>query len=86
MKLLFCQKCHSIFNLRKHEKKCECGETSGAYLEDGLHATYGGPCIPLGFANGDFNYAVNNQPEIPKGKKFTAFVIEKQCPTMERLR
>jgi hypothetical protein len=84
LKLLYCTECHTVFNLRKHLKSCECGKTSGIYQEDGLHAEYEGPCIPLGFANGDFRYAVEHQPEVPMGKKFTAFVIEKQCPTMHK--
>jgi len=89
MKLLYCKECHSVFNLRKHVKKCECGKTQGYYDDDGLHAVYSGPCIPLGFANGDFNYAIDHQPvRVDKdgnkliGKKFNAFVIEKNCPTM----
>lgn len=85
MKLLYCTNCHSIFNLRKMPKRCDCKLSTGHYLEDGLHAEYKGPCIPLGFANGDFNYALEHQPEVGPGKKFSAFVIEENCPTMEKI-
>lgn len=85
MKLVICIKCNDIFNLRYEKKTCSCGQTWGHYLEDGLHAKYGGPCLPLGFANGSFITALRNQPEKDWGKDFTAFVIQKECPTMERI-
>lgn len=85
MKLLVCLKCSDVFNLNYHKKECSCQESWGRYFEDGLHAEYGGPCLPLGFANGSFFTALRNQPEKDWGKDFTAFVIQKECPTMKRI-
>lgn len=65
-------------------KTCSCTKSWGKYLADKLHAEYGGPCLPLGFANGSFVTALRNQPEKDWGKEFTAFVIQKECPTMKR--
>lgn len=85
MKLLVCVKCNDVFNLNYEVKTCSCKESWGKYFEDGLHAEYGGPCLPLGFANGSFIHALHNQPEKDWGKDFTAFVIQKECPTMKRI-
>jgi hypothetical protein len=85
MKLLVCLKCNDVFNLNYEKKTCSCEQTWGKYFSDGLHAEYGGPCLPLGFANGSFETALLNQPEKDWGKEFTAFVIQKECPTMKRV-
>lgn len=85
MKLLVCLECHDVFNLREDRTKaCSCGKSSGKYRQDGLHADYQGPCLPLGFANGSFVHALQNQPESGWGKEFTAFVIQKKCDTFLR--
>ena len=85
MKLLVCLECQDIFNLREDKKKtCSCGKSSGKYRQDGLHADYEGPCLPLGFTNGSFIHALHNQPETGMGKEFTAFVIQKKCDTFLR--
>ena len=84
MKLLYCEKCHDVFNLTGRVKACFCGETGGRYL-DNLNAEYWGPCKPLGFANKSFVEALLNQPLFDEGKRFTAFVIPHQCPTMEKI-
>jgi hypothetical protein len=82
MKLLFCKKCYSIFNLSKEKKTCVCGETSG-YYTDNLNAVFSGDSIPLGFNNTEFVRAINNQPDIGWGRDFTAFVISKKCDTFK---
>ena len=83
MKLLFCKQCNDIFRLFvDHPKTCHCGKTTGRYEEDGLHAWYQGPAIPLGFANGSFVHALQFQPHGPGlGKDFHAFVIPQVCDT-----
>lgn len=43
----------------------------------------GGQCTPLGFANGSYHDALNNQPEVGPGRRFEAFVIEKKCLTIQ---
>jgi len=57
--------------------------TGGHYKEDGLHAIYYGPAIPLGFSNSSFHEAIDSQPEFGKGTVYNAFVIPKVCPTMK---
>ena len=51
------------------------------YQPNCVHASYSGPGVPLGFANGSFTEALADQPQTGWGREFTAFVIEKDCPT-----
>ncbi len=85
MKLIFCPICHDILKLALNTvKACECGESWGAYEEDGLNAFYGGEAVPLGIANRSFFNAVNKQPPIGLGKTFEAFVIPAKCNTFKK--
>lgn len=86
MKLLFCQKCENVFRLTKTPQDCPCGGCGGVYTDD-LQAQFWGDAIPLGFDNASFHSALANQPEEPEsgGRQFTAFVVEKGCPTFERV-
>lgn len=84
MKLLKCNKCYHVFSLTYDERTCDCGETSGKYYEDGLHAKYSGDATPLGFANNSFRAAIQNQPEDGWGETFEAFVIPKECNTFKQ--
>lgn len=85
MKLLLCLECDDVFNLDYKIKTCQCGETKGKYI-DSLNAVYQGEhAVPLGFDNFSFARAINNQPEFSPGEKFVAFIIEKECPTFEKL-
>lgn len=81
MKLLYCPNCQDIFNLAVHNKECSCGATKGHYCEDGFHAIYTSPGVPLGLLNSEFVRALKEQPAIGLGVTFTAFVIPKKCPT-----
>jgi hypothetical protein len=83
MKLLYCNSCRDIIKLHRTTRTCHCGESGGHYKQDGLNAIYYGPAIPLGFANGSFHEALDNQPEFGMGTVYNAFVIPKVCPTME---
>ena len=85
MKLLYCNTCRDVISLSKTTRTCQCGVTGGHYKEDGLHAIYYGPAIPLGFANNSFSKSVDNQPEFGMGTVYNAFVIPKVCPTMEHV-
>ena len=85
MKLLYCNSCRDIVKLHRTTRTCHCGESGGHYKQDGLHAIYYGPAIPLGFANSSFTEACDTQPEFGMGTTFTAFVIPKVCPTMEHV-
>ena len=82
MKLLYCNTCRDIVKLSRTTRNCQCGATGGHYKQDGLNAVYYGPAIPLGFANGSFHEALDNQPEFGMGTNYNAFVIPKVCPTM----
>jgi len=82
MKLLYCNTCRDIVKLNRTTRTCHCGATGGHYKQDGLNAVYYGPAIPLGFANGSFHEALDNQPEFGMGTNYNAFVIPKVCPTM----
>ena len=85
MKLLYCNTCRDIVKLYRTTRTCQCGATGGHYKQDGLNAVYYGPAIPLGFANGSFHEALDNQPEFGMGTNYNAFVIPKVCPTMVRV-
>jgi hypothetical protein len=82
MKLIFCWDCNDIVKLKSVLRYCECGESSGKYVDE-LKAEIFGPCLPLGIANSSFAEAVHNQPKIGMGKEFTAFVIQKECDTVK---
>lgn len=96
MKLLFCKQCQDIVALRRVHRACECGESGGKYLDDGLHAVVDGPCHLIGFANSTLQRAYwlhEDQPEgaddfLPngarKGHRFEAFFIPDPCSTVER--
>lgn len=84
MKLIFCPECWDVVKLAvSAERKCECGKSYGRYKEDRLNAYIGGLAIPLGFANPSLVAALDEQPEKGPGRRFEAFVIEKNCPTIE---
>ena len=80
MKLLLCLHCHDVFKLDITPRTCKCGRASGRYLDD-FHAVYHGG-IPLGFENWSLVEAIRNQPQSGMGRRFEAFVIPKDCPTM----
>lgn len=75
MKLLMCNKCFSVFSLSLKTKSCDCGESSGNYI-DKLQAVYNGDCTLLGFQNTSLNKSLSNI-----GTDFIAFTIRKDCKT-----
>jgi len=88
MKLLICLECQDVFKLStKRVRKCACGKTRGKYKNDGLHAWYSGPCMPLGFANLTLAAAIQKMQQDPDadwGKYFKAFVIPPNSDTCQR--
>jgi hypothetical protein len=85
MKLIYCSNCKEIYRLFNEIRKCSRGCTWGKYIDE-TNAEYGGEsAIPLGFANSSFNEAIANRPQTSPGEPFTAFVIEKECPTMKHI-
>jgi len=86
MKLLFCPICQDIRKLGdQKEIKCRCGRSGGWYKQDGLHAILTGRAIPIGFTNSSFIKALCTQPQEGRGRRFEAFVIPVECPTIERI-
>jgi hypothetical protein len=85
VKLLFCPACQDVIKFGTREKGkryCACGASYGYYL-DSVNAVVGGKGVPLGFANSSLAHALINRPEEGNGRKFEAFVIPKECPTIE---
>ena len=80
MKLIFCPDCQDVFKLAKTLRSCECGKCSGKYINN-LDAVYNNG-IPLGFNNQSLGMACAAQPVAGWGKKFEAFVIARNVPTM----
>lgn len=84
MKLLYCKKCGSVFNLSMKEKTCDCRETKGKY-NDILNAEYSGKnAVPLGFDNKSFSIALLKRPVKGLGKTFTSFIIPEENETFSK--
>ena len=74
MKLLYCTSCHDVRALSTSPRSCDCGKSTGRYL-DTVRAVIKGPAVPVGFANSSFIQAISSP-----GTDFTAFTIdEKNC-------
>jgi len=98
MKLIFCNECKDVVQLRYNIRYCECGESGGHYVDD-LNAKIWGPCIKIGFANGSFGDALYWQKTqgdsdkmmpygygyVTKGRPFDAFLIPESAETMIRV-
>jgi hypothetical protein len=83
MKLIFCRECQDIRKLLSAAfVTCQCGQSGGHYLADGLNAEVWGPCVPLGFNNTELATAVRNRPLSGMGRNFGAFVIPRRCATI----
>jgi len=85
MKLIFCPTCWDVIKLRNEKVSCECGKSTGFYLEDGLHAEIGGEAIPIGFLNKSFVDAIQDRPQNGSGREFTAFIIPRECHTVKEM-
>lgn len=64
-------------------RRCICGRVRGQYYSDGRRAWVSGPAIPLGFTNSSFADAIVGQPDRGNGARFEAFVIPRECPTID---
>jgi hypothetical protein len=82
VKLILCKRCLDVLRLRHTFRACACGAAWGIYRDE-LNAEIGGQALPLGFQNSSFVEAIRNQPASGQGERFVAFVIPKQCPTIE---
>jgi hypothetical protein len=75
VKLLHCLDCGDLFRLDLEEKKCECSQSGGQYLPDGLHAEYYGHSRILGMMNPEWRHSLRNPPTAPYQKDYKWFVI-----------
>jgi hypothetical protein len=82
MKLIFCPECQDVVKLLDRPRRCDCGQSWGSYMEDGLHAEIAGKAIPIGFNNSTLAQALKVRPASGMGARFEAFVIPKDCPTI----
>lgn len=86
MKLLLCKSCSDVIALGIGKfRKCECGLSSGRYLDDNYNAEIKGEdAIAICFLNSTLAYAVNHRPESgERGIEFIAFVAAKDHPTIK---
>lgn len=84
MKLIFCPKCTDVVRLVSELRRCQCGFISGRYT-DSINAEISKEAVPLGFDNPSLAQALKNQPPNGLGRRFEAFVIPKECPSIQRL-
>jgi len=83
MKLIYCPLCEDVVRLVQEVRRCRCLRSSGCYVDD-LQAVIAGEAIPLGVAWGSFLTALAKRPRKGNGKRFEAFVIPRECPTIEK--
>jgi hypothetical protein len=63
MKLLFCPYCRDIIALKYELRKCQCGKSSGKYLEDGDCVVVSKDALTLGIENKDLLYCLITRPK-----------------------
>jgi len=89
MKLLLCRRCQDAVKLLPaiEKRMCACGASWGWCEDDGLHVTYGGEAIPIGFANSSLVHAIeynDKHPPKDEGIRFEAFIIPESASTIRR--
>jgi hypothetical protein len=83
MKLILCLECQDVRKLLSADMvTCQCGQSGGRYMADGVNAEVWGPCVPLGFNSTELSKAVRNRPLSGMGHSFGAFVIPRRCATV----
>ena len=85
MKLLFCPECQDVvkfWDRSKGKRYCACGASYG-YYSNSVNVVMGGKGIPIGFLNSSLATALAHRPHEGLGSDFVAFVIAKQCSTIE---
>ena len=86
MKLLRCNNCQDIFNLRRQEKTCSCGESKGKYI-DNRNAEISGDCDLIGIDNHSFKKVKGWLNDKSEWVPFEAFFInEKRCSSVKRIK
>ena len=86
MKLIFCNECHDIINMRYEERACICGKSKGHYVDE-INLEYSGPCRVLGFSNKSFTSALAYRQHNgnSKGIVFKSFVIPPHAESIKRV-
>jgi hypothetical protein len=86
MKLLLCTHCQDVFKLSHQERRCECGATRGRYLEDGHHAVYSGPGVPLGLDNIDLSQRIRDwQEDILAEPRINCWIMNKYYARFKKI-
>nr|WP_199048069.1 hypothetical protein [Dyella sp. ASV24] len=86
MKLILCPMCEDVVKLNLSGRFCDCGQSWGRYMDDGINAEIAGDAIPIGFANSELRTALTNRPRSGMGCTFSAFVIPEICDTVRVIR
>jgi hypothetical protein len=85
VKLIFCPSCEDMFKLQASRRYCDCGESWGYYLPDGLNAVISDGSVPIGIENVSFASAlIKKDIETETGTRFTAFLIPPSAKTIKR--
>ena len=88
MKLLYCKRCKSIFNLCVTEtKRCSCGMVEGRYIDEinAEYEEYADDCaVPLGIGNEGFVIALRARPKVGMGFEFPAWVMPEEVSTFKK--
>lgn len=87
MKLIYCPECRDIVKLRWDGIRfCVCRESWGEYINY-QDAQIGGVAIPISIVDASLADAICGRPEIDPGygRRFDAFVIPRNCPTVEEI-
>lgn len=74
MKLLMCAACLDVVALRPTERACECGLSSGRYV-DRLWVEVEGPCLVLGTRDDQIRHALRVEHEPRVGPNYRWWVL-----------
>jgi len=82
MKILFCEYCGDLFNLKYELKSCNCGKTKGKYCTNLLNAVITDGIV-ISFSEATFLPAIRGRPNSGLGKHFIASILPKYADTVE---
>lgn len=82
MKLLFCNSCKDILQIRPVLRTCSCGKSSSVLIDNKHADIRGEDAIPLGIDNYTFSKAFVDRPLKGRGSSFKAFVIPQVCSSV----
>ena len=82
MKLLFCNACKDIVQIRPEPRTCSCGKSSCVLIDEKNAEIRGSDAYPLGINNYSFSKAFVDRPYEGAGSTFAAFVIPQICDSV----